>query len=66
MLGASFHWLGNSDASYLRYNAATVAVVKSGEVVIRWKGIETGGPCRSIPQGKRYVERWLGVRLRQR
>ena len=66
MLGASFHWLDNPDASYLRYNAATVAVVKPGEVVIRWRNVETGGPCRSIAQGKRYVERWLGVRLRQR
>ena len=66
MLGAAFTWIDNPDASYLRYNTKTVAVVKPGEVVIRWRNVETGGPCRSIAQGKRYVERWLGVRLRQR
>ncbi|MCE7031729.1 hypothetical protein LY625_03700 [Lysobacter sp. GX 14042] len=52
--------------SYLRYNTKTVAVVKPGEVVIRWGSTETGGRCGSVAQGKRYVERWFGARLGNR
>lgn len=66
MLGAAFTWIDSEGVSYLRYNTKTVAVVKPGEVVIRWRDVETGGPCRSIAQGKRYVERWIGARLGKR
>lgn len=65
MLGQSFFWIDNPDASYLQYNARGVAVVKPGEVVIRWGSREVHGRCGSIAQGKRYVERWMEARLRR-
>ena len=67
MLGQSFHWIDYDDTSCLMYNARGVAVVKPGEVLIRWpRGAEIHGRCGSVAQGKRYVERWMEARLSRR
>ncbi|MGH8083882.1 MAG: hypothetical protein ACREPV_01220 [Lysobacter sp.] len=66
MLGQSFRWIDYDDMSCLMYNERGVAVVRPGEVVIRWpRGSELRGKCGSVAQGKRYVERWMDARLRR-
>ena len=62
---SAFFWIDDPKASYLQHNASGVGVVRAnGEVVIRWpRGNEVFGRCKSVAQGKRHVERWIGARM---
>ena len=64
MLAPAYRWADSKDDSrlFLRYGWVA-SVVREGagfQVKMKdWKGKDIGGPCASLAQGKRFVERWV-------
>ena len=60
MLPDSYRWAHTEDCAILYLRWGWVATVKPGSVELKaGNGQNITGPCGSIEQGKRFVERWV-------
>lgn len=66
MLDRPYHWIEADGAAFLRYNAGTVAWVRTAhgaaEVHIKFQRVEINARAASLRQGRRFIERWIGAR----
>lgn len=62
MLPAPFHWITDGQAARLYMRYGWLATVRPGRVEIGIGSGRVGGPCGSIEQGMRYVERWVAAK----
>jgi hypothetical protein len=66
MLSASYRWTFDGSAAFLDYNAGNVASVRQvggkWQTRIQWAGHIHIGPCGSMEQGRRFIERWVEKR----
>ena len=64
-LSDSYRWSDDKGRSTLFHGFSWAAVVTETSVEIKGRGGQRlGGPCSSVAQGKRFVERWIWGRLR--
>ena len=68
MLPGAYQWHEVSGGLVLRLRYGTEAVVDhhEGKVRVRifWRGKTLQGTAASFAQGQRFVERWIGARIR--
>lgn len=64
LLPASYWWTGEGERQHLYLRYGCVAKVEQGKLTVGADGLwpELSGPCRSVAQGKRFVERIVAVR----
>jgi hypothetical protein len=66
MLPDAYRWTEHDGAAFLDYYAGNVASVRQvqgkWQTRIQWAGRVHVGPCGSMAQGRRFVERWVSKR----